>query len=571
MSVFFNGRLLITPTSASRVDDSAMRNANLTVGNVLAVLGLSTKGTPKTPLRFGSPSEAKAALGSGDLLDAIVRAFDPSAQTGGPSTVIAIRVNPAVQSQLTLKDASAANAILLKSTDYGAVGNTIKVKVETGTNIGKKLTTQVGNDYYTGDDIARTLFSLQYTGAAASATMTLNGTTLTVEAPTGTQIATASLSTYNTVQKLVDYMSTIPGLTATVLNSNGSMGTLNQLDYATAQDIKTAAFSVTGNLQACIDWFNSAAEGYVDASRVDGAGAPPTNIAFTYLSGGSDGTASNTDWSDAFTALQQVDCQWVTPASSNAAIHAMADSHCAFMSTVGKMERRAICGMASGTTDAQAIAAALAINSDRTSLVHLGMYDYDDTGNLVLFQPYIMAAMIAGAFAGSDPGTPLTNKTLKIRGLERKLRNPTDTDPLITGGVLCVESTATGYKVVKSISTWLVNDNYNRVEVSTGAALDFVVRNVRDALDVLRGEKNSPLLLARAVSIADTTLQELARPEPQGPGVIVGDDANPPFKGITATIEGDVLRVEFQCSPAIPCNYVLTTVYAVPYTGTATA
>lgn len=148
---------------------------------------------------------------------------------------------------------------------------------------------------------------------------------------------------------------------------------------------------------------------------------------------------------------------------------------------------------------------------------------------------------------------------------------PTDTDPLILGGVLCVENTEAGYKVVQSITTWLVNDNYNRVEQSCGVALDYVARNVRNALDPLRGQKGNPLVLSRAVSIADTTLRELARAEPQGPGVIVGDATSPAYRNITASLEGDVVRVDYECSPVIPVNFVLITTYAVPYTGSATA
>ncbi|MNN19986.1 hypothetical protein D3C81_1332450 [compost metagenome] len=209
--------------------------------------------------------------------------------------------------------------------------------------------------------------------------------------------------------------------------------------------------------------------------------------------------------------------------------------------------------------------------SDRTSLVHLGHYDYDATGKLVLFEPYQTAAIIAGAFSGVNPGTPLTNKTIRVRGLERDLRNPTDTDRLIQGGVLCLENTDQGYKVVKSISTWLANDNYNRVEQSTGVALDFVARNVRQALDVLRGQKGNPLVLSRAVSITESTLRELARAEPQGPGVLAGNDESPAYRNVKASLEGDVLRVQFECSPVIPVNYVLATIFAVPFSGTATA
>lgn len=571
MSVFFNGRLLITPTSASAINDSALANRNLSVGNNLAILGLSTGGQPNTPLTFGSPSEATAALRSGELLDAVVRAFAPSPQANAPAQVTAIRVNPATQATLSLSDASPTPVITLASTDYGLYTNQIKVKVEAGSTTGKKVTTQLGTSYYVGDNLYRNAFKIRYAGAQASAVMTVGGTTVTLQAPTGTTVATIDLTQYPTITQLVDRINTVTGFTASVQDGNDQKASLNALDYVTAQDVKTADYIALGNLQAIVDWLNGLSEGFVTATRVAAVGTLPANINFTYLAGGSDGTTTNTEWTNAFTTLQGVDVQWLTPLSSNGAIQAMADAHCQFMSTVGKKERRAIVGTATGTTISAAVAAALALNSDRTSLVYQGFYDYDVNGNLVLFQPYIAAAMAAAAFCGLNPGSALTNKAMSFRGLETTPRNPTDTDVLITGGVMAFETTSQGYKCVQSVSTWLVNDNFNRVEQSTGSALDFVVRNVRQALDVLRGEKNSPLLLSRAVSITKSQLDELARPEPSGPGVIVGDANSPAYKNVRASAQGDVIRVEFQCSPAIPDNFVLTTVYAVPYSGTATA
>lgn len=570
MGVFFNGRLLISPTTASVVDDTAMNNRNLSVGNVVALVGRAAGGKPNTALRFGSPSEAQAALVDGELLTAVLKAFDPSAQTGGPATVVAVRVNPATQATLTLNDATPAPAIVLQSTDYGLRANQIKVKVETGTTAGtKKLTSQLGNAYYTADNVARNALKLRYSGAQATAVATVDGASLVLQAPTGTTVATIDFASYKTVQEVVDRINVVAGFTASVQDGNGAKATASAFDFVTAQDVKTADVVLTQNLQACIDWFNSTGEGFITATRASGASKVPADIGFTYLSGGSDGTVTNTEWANAFTTLQAQDVQWVVPVSSDPAIHAMADTHCAFMSTVGRKERRAIVGTAAGTTDADALAAAKALNSDRTSLVHLGYYDYNAAGALALYPPYLLAAMIAGAFSGVNPGTPLTNKTLKVRGLERDLRNPTDTDVLIEGGVLCVENTAEGYKVVKSVTTWLTNDNYNRVEVSVGVACDFVARNVRQAVDVLRGEKANQITLARAVSITESTLRELARQEPQGPGVLAGNDENPPYKNIRATIEGDVLRIEFQCSPVLPVNYVLVSIFAVPFSGSA--
>lgn len=567
MSVFFNGRLWTSPAVMSAVDDSRMYNRNLTVGNLLAIVGRSEGGEPNKALRISSPYEAKSLLRSGELYDAVCKAFDPSAQTGAPAYIVVVRVNPALQSALALKDAQAADVIDLVSTDFGLYTNGIKVKIEAGSEKGKKLTTQFGNGYYSKDNVFRDAFSVVYGGAELTATMSVTGTTVTLNAPAATPVATIDLASFKTIQQLVDRINIVPGFTASVLDGNGEKPAYNGLDYVTAQSVKTTTYTATANLQAIVDWLNGVGEGYVTATRKAAVGTVPANVDWTYLTGGSDGVVTNTEWGDAFSTLQTEDVQWVVPLSSEPAIHAMADTHVAYMSNVARMERRAFVGMAAGTSDVNAILAAKAINSDRTALVHMGAYDYDQAGDLVLMPPYIVAALLGGAFAGVNPGTALTNKALKVRGLERKLRNPTDTDALIDGGVLCLEDTKKGYKVVKSISTWLSNDNYNRVEISTGAAVDFVARNVREALSDFIGTRGNPDTLVLAVERVKSTLKELARPEPMGPGVIVGDEINPAFRNITAEIEGDVMRVEFECSPVIPINYIPVVIHAVPWSG----
>lgn len=570
MAVFFDGRLIITPTSASAVNDDAMRNQNLSVGNRVALIGRSAGGKPKSALRFGTPDQARAELGSGELLDAVLKAFDPSSETGGPFEVIGIRVQPAEQASLTLKDASAADAIKLTSTNYGQRENQIKVKVEAGTLGGRRLTTQRGNNYYSQDNVARAVMSVLYTGTEDTATLAITGTQAILCAPAATVVATIELVDCPQVQDLVDRINMVAGFEAEVMDGNYARPTLQALDFVTAASVKTELV-VRADMQAVVDWFNSGGEGFVTAERVAGAGALPALTGFQMLTGGSDGTTTVEDWADAFEFLQSIDVQWVTPVSGDAAIHAMSDTHAVFMSTQGRKERRSVCGTGLATSKDAAKAAAKVLNSDRTSLLFQGHYDYDAAGKLVLYPAYMSAARVAGAFSGVNPGTPLTNKNFKCRGLEFNLLNPTETDEMITAGLFCLEDAGDeGYKIVRSISTWLINDNYNRVEQSTGVALDFTVRNVRDAERTLVGTKGNIINLNRAVSIAESTLRELARAEPEGPGVLAGDAQNPAYRNITAVQEGDAIRLQFECSPVIPNNYILTTVYAVPYSGSAT-
>ena len=567
MSVFFNGRLWVSPVTASIVDDSAMNNTNVGVSNVLAIIGKSEGGQPFTALSFGSATEARAALISGESLKAIENAFDPSAQTTGPSTVIFVRVNPALQSTLSLLDAAGLPSIDLASQDWGLHTNGIKFKVETASANGKKVTSQFCNNYYSSDNIYRNALSVSYIGASLTATISVDANTATLKY--GTTTSVIDLNSFNTIGSLVDRINAEAGFSAAVLDGNIEGIALNGLDFIANQDVKAAPFTVTANLQAVVDWINGTGEGYVTATRSVNAVAVPANLPFTYLAAGTDGMVTMAEWQNAYDALQSVDAQWVVPISPMPAIHAMNDSHCSYMSNIARMERRGIVGGNIGTTDLLAIAAAKALNSDRTSYTHLGFYDYDTNGKLTLYPPYIMAGLLAGMFSGVNPGTALTNKSIKVRGIERNLRNPTDTDILINGGVLCVENTKKGYKVVKSITTWLVNNNYNRVEVSVGVACDFTSRAVRDAVDDLRGAKGSPSLLADAISRVETALRQLSAPEPMGPGVLVGDKLNPPYKNITANLSGDVLRIEYQASPVIPANYILLVMHAVPYSGSA--
>jgi len=571
MTVFFNGKLITSPGTFSKVDDSALLNQNLSTGNVVCVIGSSKGGKPNTGLSFGNPDDAKAALLDGELLTAVQNAFNPSNETDGPSQVVAIRVNPAVQAALTLKDAGTNNVINLVSTDYGQYTNQIQVTVAAGSLTGLKVTTQLGNQFYTQDNLARTPFSIQYSGGQATASMTISDTQLVLFAPNATPVATALFSSYPTVAQLVDYINTIAGFTATVLDGNDDLPTASALDHVTAVDVKTALYTVHADLQAVIDWFNGQAEPLVNATRVANAASPPDVLATTFLAGGSDGVVTNTQWSNAFTTLQGLDVQWVNPVSGDPSITAMADAHVQFMSTVGKKERRAICGTVVGTTDADAIAAAKALNSDRTSLVHIGYYNYNAAGALTLYPPYLTASLIAGAFAGVSPGTALTNKALAVRGFERYLKNPIDTDSLLQGGVMPVEQADKGFIVTQSISTWLVNTKFDKREQSCGAAADYTARSLRTALDPFRGSKSDPNLLARAMSATQTTCTKLAVPDPNGPGVLVGDADNPPFKNIRASIAGDVLSVQVEASIVIPNNYILITIAAVPFSGSVSA
>lgn len=568
---FFAGRFTRHPRVAASIKDQALIPFSAGPTRTVAILGIALGGEPGVPLGFSSPSEAAATLRGGELLDAIERCFDPSTESRGASLIEAVRVNPATRSTITLDDAGGQDAVVVTSVNYGLVENEIKIKVETGTNTGKRLTVAKGVDLYVRDDVGRSAFSIQYIGAGSAATTTITGTALTtaVTGGPGGETLNIDLNVYNTVQKVVDRILALSAAyTAVVLDPNPNRGVLNGLDFVTTQDIKTASFTVKADLQAVVDSLATGGwQPLVTASRSSGADAPPANIAYTYLAGGTEGTTLTSHWQAAFDAIQQKEIAFVVPVTSDAALHAMADAHCQLMSADGKRPRRAFVGAGLGektATLSNYTTRATNLNSDRTALVVQGVKGFDRNGAVYTFPPYVVAGQLAGLMSGLDEiGDSITFKAVKSTGLEW---TPTasELETGLAGSLLMIELAENRgfYRVTRGISTWRKDDGYHRVEISTGVALDEVVRRVVDGLELFIGRKASPILSYAIASRVESILLSLAAQQ-----IIVGE---PAFRAISVTITGDTAVVQFEASPVIPLNFINVVVNATLFTGSVT-
>ena len=583
MAVFFDGRLLTTPTVASAVYDQGMLDRNPATGNTLAIVGQSTGGAPNSATYLYNVIDARARLKGGELLRAVEMAFSPSAETAGPQVICAVRVGTPTQSTLSLSNSASAAVINLSSTDYGVNTNNIKVKVETSSDAnGKKVTVTQGTEQYVGDNLWRNAFTVYYSGSSTYGLVTLNDSAISLSvasSATTASVDTFTFTAYPTVQDVVNRINNNAGTgwVAGVVAGSAEKPSAASFENLTNKDVKgTSATStwstVTQHNMAIVDWINSTQEGLVTAARVASATLPPANVGYTYLAGGSDGDAPDiTDWSNALAVLQAEDVQWIVPISSESTVWAATDAHCSYMSTVAKRERRAFVGAGTGVSNATAKDNAALINSDRTAYCHPGIYHYDNASifanrRLTLYPAYMTAAILGGAFAGITPGETMTNKTVKCLGLESILAAPGDTDGLINHGVLCLYKDArSAYRVARAVSTWLNDTRYNRVEISTGVVVDYVSRTVRDALMPFVGKKATPTTLQSVNAMTESVLYRLAQPEPIGLGMLVGDGVLPAYRNITSSIDGDTLRVSFECSPAIPINYILVSIHVTPY------
>lgn len=569
MSTFFNGSYLVTPDVVSAIDDSLMYPAGLPSGNVLALIGECSGGKPKTALRIRSPLHAQRMLRSGPLLDAAIRAFAPASIAGSPAAVLAVRVDPATQSTASLKGSGAVDVIDLRSTDYGAHTSGLEIRLETGTRVGFRVSVRQDGVVFFRDNIGLDCINVQYTGAAITATVKVEAGNLILEAPTGTAVKTYILQEWSTVAALVEAITASMTDWEVTAERGAERFRPERMDKVTITDAKTAAGVLTGNAWSIVHYINSNSEIFLDATFADTAPVlSPVTCAWTPLVGGVNGNNLPVDWEEAFDALHEVEAHWLVPLTDNPAIWDMAAAHCDYLSA-RKRERRAFVGGDTGVTEAQAKADAYGINSDRVGYVWPGVYEYDVmTRELTLKPAYLAAVNVAAAFACLNPGTTMSRKAISVAAAEVLLKEPTDTDDLILSGVLALVQNESGIIVSQAVSTWQMDDRYNRREVSVGAAVDYVARTVRKALEPLLGDRASPEVLPRARSRMTSVLDDLTVSPPNGPGVLVGTAESPSYRNISLEIEGDVMRVAFECSPVIPINYVLIGISVSPWRGT---
>jgi hypothetical protein len=159
IGVYFGGRRLIRPQAYTVIDDSGMYARGLGGGNTLALIGECTGGQPGVIQWFTDPSYAKAILRSGPLLQAVQRAYSPSAEINGAYLMGAIRVNPATSATLTLLDSNSNPALVLTSVDSGIRNNQIRARIESATT-GKRVTFTYGTNYDQGDNVGKASLNL---------------------------------------------------------------------------------------------------------------------------------------------------------------------------------------------------------------------------------------------------------------------------------------------------------------------------------------------------------------------------------------------------------------------------
>lgn len=344
-----------------------------------------------------------------------------------------------------------------------------------------------------------------------------------------------------TLRSLVDQINLTTNYEATIPGGvNPDTTLMETFDFgtrATGVDVRfddeitpTTAGSFLRDLQVVVDWVNDYSE-LITATRatagaqegselpaVTGGVVGTVGDVFIGFTGGARGTSANADWQAGFDALANERHSHIIPLISQDLTNEGNGSSATLSSVAAQLLAHVVNGRGSAQneaggymgmsgTRAEIIARAQAFNDTDIQLFGQKPTVLNAAGTETELDEWGFAVMAAGAKAGApEVGTSLTYKTLKTSAISQDSgwspKDKTDVNLLLQNGVMVMEQAPTGnFRVIRDITTHLLDDNVAYINGDTRHAVRYVAYDLRQSLeDKFTGVKATP---ANAADIRD--------------------------------------------------------------------
>lgn len=551
--------------------------SGISAGN-LCIMGKSNGGEPYKMLEFGSLADAQQALVGGELLDAIAYAFSGS-NTFVPSKVYAMRVNNGTQSSVTLKS-GVADLLKLKSWDWGVHTNQLRILIADGTIANsKKVTLAYKDKTEVVDNIINAALEVNYLGDGVSPTVSVApdsisfGAMTDVEAPDTPEpvdTLTVSFADFDTLDSLVAYVNEGGAWGLNVIGNNTEMKSVN-LDTVTNAAVSDDGTILYANFVAFVNAISSMPYiGNVEILSSTSRVVPDNTDAYVYFTGGTVGSYTTAQWTEALTALELEDVQIIATPSTDSEVHALISAHCTAMSNVmNRKERTCILGGSVGMSDADAISAAQGLNNRLVSFCCDNPIKINlNTGKTETLSGAMLGVMLAAMESSMSPNTPLTFKQLNVLGFT-KIRNVTNMTSLIKAGILVCNSNPENlseYICIRGLTTFQGDDLINNERSMVREDL-FMNRDLRQQFRPAVGTAGTLDNPVASPNSAISTLKKRAE-EWATNGYIIPTDDNQNVWDIKARVNGDKVYITYSRYLTAPVNFVFITAINHIYTST---
>lgn len=542
------------PGAYSRNNFVSNEGGGVSAGNIV-ILGFADTGEPNKLLVFDSANDARGELTAGEGLQGIIESFKPGNDLV-PQQVGFIRVNPGTQSSRTLQ-LSSSDRYGITSFSWGVPMNQVRLKFSAGTTGGtRKIETEFKGNTNEQDNIERKSFSLQYTGAGSSATMTINATTLatTVTGGPGSEDLAIPLADLPTISELVEFINNNAAYTATIITSIITQKSI-EIDAVTAQDIRTASYTVKSDYQAVFEALQ--ADPLLGTITKEGTirTLPDNDGDFVYLTGATSGAYTTTEFTASLLVLEQEDVQLLATPSTEIAVHVLIKDHCVTMNGVeGRKERQFYVGGATGETVEQVKTRNATLNSSFGSNCSPGYYNFNDDGVETLFSASYYGCQQVGMVSALALNTPTTSKTANILRWEKDYKRSEINDLIKNATLVGAKDEDGTFITIRSLTTFqdaLLQKN----EASIMRETLFQAADLRRAIS--KGLVGTPNVgndqIAAATSIFTRRIADWA-----GQKIILPFNGAL-FTGLVITINGDIINIQYETKNTAPTNFVFIT------------
>lgn len=427
------------------------------------------------------------------------------------------------------------------------------------------------------------VLTLGYTGTTATATVNKTAKTL-VLAVTGGVGASGSpysinLSDFPTVGDLATYINSLPGFKAapeTTILGNKSPLTLDSGVYGIASTYGARTGRIKNDANT---FYNDMAtgSGLVELASEPISGLPqPSSLSF--LSGGSKGGTTQTQFTQAVDALENVVGNFLVPLFSNDAavdiangmtdvtsnysidaINAYCRTHCLKMSTLKRRRNRQTI-VSKQDTFLNARLAAANMGSFRVAMTFQDVKDSNVTGQIVQFRPWMGAVKAAGMQAAGGYKS-ICHKYINCTGALQKAgdfkdRNDTNLEDALLAGLLPIKHNETtgGYFWASDQTTYGKDNNFVYNSLQAVYSADILALTVAQRMEAaFVGQSLADVNAGFAMMTLETILADLKAAKI----IAASDGALSGFKNAKITIKGPVMKVSFNA-------FLATCLYFIP-------
>ena len=416
------------------------------------------------------------------------------------------------------------------------------------------------------------------TTATMTITPTSLATTLAGDESDGSADLAVPFATYNTITKIADYINAQTGYEAVIVTNQPDSRFGADLDYVTAANVKTKTGDIafadattdafTGNtisglavgdvvkvgdeyvyiktaggatgtairgyldstpaahspaeagvvytaltevVKRMMDTANNASARVVADARTSAVGTPAASSK-TYLTGATQPAVTSADYTSALEAIGNQGFDFLVVDDMSATVHATITAWLAERWGAAANEVQAHLGAYADETISQIRSRCKAMQDPNSSLWY-----QQPTRDGVQYSPWMEACFAAGIQAGMAPGTPLTNKSMRLEALDQASTikvNGADAETSIEIGASFARYDGDDFRIVRCLSTWTNDDVWYLISPNVRYAIARVEKLIRSYIKLRHFGKRG--VSGEAATIKSTIIDALEDAESQG-------------------------------------------------------